>query len=71
MAKTPLKTKGHPGDLIIVEGHHTGEPKRVGEIAEVLGSPEHEHYRVRWEDGHETIFYPSNDARIQPASTRK
>jgi hypothetical protein len=34
---------------------------------EVLGEPGHEHYRVRWEDGHESVFYPSSDASITPA----
>ena len=33
--------------------HRLGEPCRNGEILEVLGTAEHEHYRVRWDDGHE------------------
>lgn len=52
------------GDVIVVEGHHVGESRRTGEILEVLGTPGHEHYRVRWEDDRETVFYPSSDARI-------
>lgn len=55
------------GDLVIVEGHKVGEARRVGEVLEVLGGAGHEHYRVRWEDGHESVFYPSNDATIQHA----
>jgi hypothetical protein len=31
----------------------------------VLGEPGHEHYRVRWEDGSETIVYPSSDAKVE------
>ena len=48
-----------PGDVIVVEERHVGERGRMGEIVEVLGEPGHEHYRVRWEDGPETIFYPT------------
>jgi hypothetical protein len=56
-----------PGDTIVVEGHHVGEKHRSGEIREVLGVPGHEHYLVRWEDGRETVFYPSSDATIRRA----
>jgi hypothetical protein len=61
----------HAGDLIVIEGHHLGEPRRIGEILEVLGGAEHEHYRVRWDDGRESIFTPGSDAVIQHASRRK
>jgi hypothetical protein len=53
------------GDVVVVEGHRVGEGRRVGEILEVLGEPGHEHYRVRWDDDHESVFYPSSDAVIQ------
>lgn len=53
------------GDLIVIEGHRVGESRRTGEILEVLGDAGHEHYRVRWEDGSETLFYPSNDAVVR------
>jgi hypothetical protein len=54
------------GDLIVVHGHRLGEPSRTGEILEVLGTAEHEHYRVRWDDGRESIFTPGSDAIIRP-----
>jgi hypothetical protein len=53
------------GDLIVVHGHRLGESSRSGEILEVLGTTEHEHYRVRWEDGHESVFTPGSDAVIR------
>ena len=53
------------GDLVVVHGHRLGEPGRTGEILEVLGSGEHEHYRVQWEDGHESIFTLGSDAVIR------
>ena len=60
---TPTKV----GDLIVIEGHRVGESRRIAEILEVLGTDEREHYRVRWDDGRESIFYPSSDAVIQHA----
>jgi len=63
MAETGT-TDTKAGDLIEVESHQVGGVHRKGEILEVLGEPGHEHYRVRWEDGTETIFYPSTDAHV-------
>lgn len=61
-----------PGDVIAIHGHHVGEAERTGEVLEVLGESGHEHFRVRWEDGRESIFYPSSDAVVRPArKTRK
>lgn len=62
-----------PGDMVVIAGHHVGEGHRTGEILELFGEPGHEHYRVRWEDGRETIFYPSSDSTIRrgkPARAR-
>jgi hypothetical protein len=59
------------GDLIVIHGHRVGESSRTAEILEVLGEPGHEHYRVRWEDDRETIYYPGGDATIQPAVRRR
>jgi Domain of unknown function (DUF1918) len=56
------------GDLVIVEGHRIGEARRIGEI---FGEAGHEHYRVRWDDNHESVFYPSSDSTIQKAAPRK
>jgi hypothetical protein len=53
------------GDLVVVDGHRLGESRRMGEILEVLGRADHEHYRVRWEDDRETIFYPAGDALVR------
>jgi Domain of unknown function (DUF1918) len=58
----------HPeiGDLVTIHGHRLGEHERLGEILEILGAPGHEHFRVRWEDEQETIFYPGSDATVGP-----
>lgn len=71
MAQMESVLRGRVGDLVVIEGRRVGQSGRIGEILEVLGEPGHEHYRVRWEAGHETVFYPSNDATIQPAGRRK
>ncbi|HEX6312437.1 MAG TPA: DUF1918 domain-containing protein [Acidimicrobiia bacterium] len=54
----------NPGDRIVVDSAHVGQPPRAGEIVEVLDSDGDEHYRVRWDDGHETIYFPQSDARV-------
>jgi len=64
----PARFRAQAGDVIEIEGHRVGASRRLGEIVEVLGEPEREHYRVRWQDGRETIFYPSNDARVRHAA---
>ena len=62
MADSP---HGEVGDLIEIHGHRLGEHVRLGEIVEVLGEGESKHYRVRWDDGHESIFTPGSDAVIR------
>ena len=53
------------GDRINITGHVVGDSPRAAEILEVLGEPGHEHFRVRWEDGHESIYFPAEDAVIR------
>ena len=64
-------SRARVGDLIIVQGHRLGEPTRTGEILEVLGAAEHEHYRVQWDDGHESVFTLGSDAAIQHVDRSK
>jgi Ala-tRNA(Pro) deacylase len=61
---TQERTNGALG-LIEVGGRKVGETPRKGEVLEVLGLPGHVHYRVRWEDGHESIFYPGSDTHVR------
>jgi Domain of unknown function (DUF1918) len=53
------------GDLIGTRGIH-GQPPRRGEIIELLGGEGHEHYRVRWDEQHESIVYPADGVVIIP-----
>jgi hypothetical protein len=68
-----LKSKltAEPGDVVVVHGHSTGEPERTGVILEVLGASGHEHYRVRWDEEHESLFWLGSDATIRPGARRK
>jgi hypothetical protein len=52
------------GDEIVVDSPRTGEEPRKGEILEVLEAGGVRHYRIRWDDGHEGIFYPGSDAHV-------
>ena len=72
MAATTRKTAGAGvGAVIEIHERRLGEKPCTGEILEVLGEPAREHYRVRWDDGHESIFYPSGDATIRQAKTAR
>ena len=50
---------GNIGDRVVVESERVGQAAREGEILEVLGTASEVHYRVRWQDGHESYFFPS------------
>lgn len=53
------------GDEIVISGHSVGDSPRTAVILEILGDPGHERFRVRWEDGHESIYFPAEDAVIR------
>lgn len=58
--------KASTGDRIIIKGHHLGEPDRDCEVVAVDGPDGDPPFRVRWSDtGHESLFFPGTDARIQ------
>ncbi len=54
------------GDEIVVDSPHTGASPRRGEVLEVLRRGDVVHYRVRWSDGHESVFFPRSDAHVVP-----
>jgi Domain of unknown function (DUF1918) len=47
--------KAEVGDRIIVEAEKVGQSTRTGVVEEVL-APEPPRLRVRWDDGHSTVF---------------
>ena len=54
------------GDRLVVESNRVGSARRLGTVAEVLGSAAGRHYRVQWDDGQENIFFPGSDTTVEP-----
>ncbi len=52
------------GDEIVVESQALGRVPRRGRVQEILGSDDTEHFRVRWEDGHESVYFPGAGGHI-------
>jgi hypothetical protein len=63
MATQDAPSHAQVGDTIETHGLR-GTGGRHGQIVELLGEPGHEHYRVQWEDGHESIVYPADGVMI-------
>lgn len=62
---TPTHTeqRARTGDWIEVNGLPGRSPRR-GQILDVLGRRDHERYHVRWDEQHESIFFPTEGAVI-------
>jgi hypothetical protein len=61
------------GDRVVAEAESTERPSRHGVIEEVL-SPTR--FRIRWDDGHETVYTPAagalhRDRGMEGAGTRR
>ena len=65
----PNSPGSHAGDWIECRGV-PGRATRRGEIIDVLGRDGHEHYRVRWDEKHESIVYPADGVIIIPGPAR-
>lgn len=50
--------RAKPGDRIVVDSQHVGTPPRDGEVVEVVEGSIRVSYRVKWDDGHESLFTP-------------
>jgi len=70
MASRHIATTARVGDHIEARGVH-GRLSRRGEIVELLGSPVRVHYRVRWDEEHESIVYPTDGVIITHRATRR
>lgn len=55
------------GDRIVVESRKVGGGRKSGEIVEVIPGSGDPHFQVRWDDGHQSIVFPSSDASIESA----
>jgi hypothetical protein len=57
------------GDRVVAESESTERPPRRGEVLEVMRDDPHPRYRIRWDDGHETIYTPAAGAlRVEVAA---
>jgi hypothetical protein len=66
-----LQTNVEPGSVIVIRPHSVDGARRMAEVLEVIGNEYHRRYRVRWDDGHESILYPSHDAIIESAAASR
>jgi hypothetical protein len=60
--------RAETGDTIVIDTTALDTPRRRGEVIEVIGQGERQHYRVRWQDGHESVYFPGPDARVEPGT---
>jgi len=57
------------GDRIIIRGKTVETPDRHGEVTEIRGTDGEPPYRVRFDDGHETIVFPGPDFVVEHSSS--
>jgi hypothetical protein len=63
------------GKRVVVEAESTDRRPRSGVVEEVLRGDPSPRYRIRWDDGHESIYTPADGAlragrgRVRPKST--
>ncbi|MGH2823013.1 MAG: DUF1918 domain-containing protein [Thermoleophilaceae bacterium] len=50
------------GGRVQVESESTDRPPRTGVVEEVVQGTTHPRYRIRWDDGHESIYTPAAGA---------
>jgi hypothetical protein len=60
-----------PGDYVLVDAKSTERPSRRGVIEEVVRDGPHPRYRIRCDDGHESIYTAADGAlRLAEAAGR-
>jgi hypothetical protein len=59
------------GDRVQVESESTERPPRTGVVEEVVQGTAHPRYRIRWDDGHESIYTPAAGALHSAGRTEK
>lgn len=63
--------RAQAGDALLIRGHHVGDNDRQAVILEVHGADGAPPYLVRWEDGHESVYFPSCDAVLERLSGQR
>jgi len=61
------------GDHFVIESNMMAKTRRNGEVVEVLGSlfSPRPHFRVQWDDGHESIYVPGAGAKLERNRTAR
>ena len=59
------------GDVVEIVGHRVGDAPRTGEIVEIVEGSARNHFRIRWEDGHESMLYPGADIAVVRSPPRR
>ncbi|MFF5879342.1 DUF1918 domain-containing protein [Streptomyces californicus] len=57
------------GDRLLTHGRTVGQHDRVAEIVEVLGDGGAPPYRLRFDDGHESLMSPGPDSVVRHRGT--
>ena len=58
----------HVGDHIIIESNKVGGGRKTGEVVQIIEGASGPHYRIHWDDGHESTVFPSTDAFVETSS---
>jgi hypothetical protein len=53
------------GDWLVIEGPHTGDIRREGQILEVRDPDGAPPYLVRWRDGAQSLVFPGPGGHVQ------
>ena len=53
------------GDEVLVRGRHVADGDRQGTILAIHGEGGTPPYLIRGQDGHESLFFPSSDTRVE------
>jgi hypothetical protein len=61
------RVQARVADRLVVRGAKAGLAPRVGEVLEIVAGTGPGRYRVRWSDGHESIFSPGPGTTVDPA----
>jgi hypothetical protein len=62
--------RAHIGDRIVLESERVARPPRRGVVEEIIAD-EPPRLRVRWDDGHTTVFWPAAGVcRIEESKQR-
>lgn len=59
-----------PGDRVVVESESTERAGRAGVIEEVVREEPRPRYRIRWDDGHESVYTPDAGALRKAAPAK-